>query len=172
MLSIGSVVGASVDFGTKTIDGKRAYLIPLALFFVAPTIQAVFLVFFPESPRWLMVQGREAEAEKSLRRLRNPNIDEHQLQAELNEIRGSTREQLEQNKKWLFVEMWRGTNLRRTVLSICVVCFHCANGIPLSQPGPKFQSDVALQVLLGSISTRPTSSLLRVYITPSRSPFW
>ena len=36
---------------------------------------------------------------------------------------------LEQNKKAMFLEMWRGTNLRRTLLSIAVVCFHCANGM-------------------------------------------
>ena len=76
-----------------------------------------------------MVQGREEAAEKALRSLRNSAIEEQQLQAELNEIRGSTREQLELNKKGLFLDMWRGTNLRRTVLSICVVCFHCANGL-------------------------------------------
>ncbi|KAK5257051.1 hypothetical protein LTR40_009824, partial [Exophiala xenobiotica] len=51
-----------------------------------------------------------------------------EFQAEFNEIRQSTREQLEQNKKALFLEMWRGTNLRRTLLSIAVVCFHSANG--------------------------------------------
>jgi hypothetical protein len=128
MLSIGSVVGASIDRGTHLINNKRAYQIPLAIFFVAPTIQSIIMIFAPESPRWLMVQGKEGEAEKALRSLRNSKIDEHQLQAELNEIRGSTREQLELNKKYLWLEMWRGTNLRRTILSICVVCFHCANG--------------------------------------------
>lgn len=75
-----------------------------------------------------MVQGKDEEAGKALRRLRNDTIDEHEFQAELNEIRGSTRDQLEQNKKWLFLEMWRGTNLRRTLLCLSVVCFHAANG--------------------------------------------
>ena len=129
MLSIGSIVGASVDFGTHTKKGRDAYQIPLAIFFVAPTLQAVLLYFFaPESPRWLMTQRKEDAAEASLRRLRNSNIDELEFQAELNEIKQSTREQLEQNKKALFLEMWRGTNLRRTLLSIAVVCFHSANG--------------------------------------------
>lgn len=129
-LSIGSIVGASVDYGTHSFMSKRSYQIPLAIFFVAPTIQTVALLFFPESPRWLSTQGRDAEAEKALRRLRNSSIAEHELQAELNEIRGSTRQQMEQQKKkQMFLEMWRGTNRRRSFLSIAVICFHCANGL-------------------------------------------
>lgn len=76
-----------------------------------------------------MVQGKEQEAEASLRRLRNSKIGELEFQADLNEIRGSTREQLEQSRKAVFLEMWQGTNLRRTVLSVCVICFHAANGM-------------------------------------------
>ncbi|KAI0455642.1 MFS transporter [Xylaria acuta] len=127
-LSIGSIVGATVDYGTHDIQTRQSYQIPLAIFFVAPTIQSIALFFFPDSPRWLAVQGREAEAEVALRSLRNSSIDETELLAEFNEIKQSTREQVEQNKKALFLEMWRGTNLRRTLLCIAVVCFHSANG--------------------------------------------
>lgn len=127
-LSIGSIVGATVDYGTHEIESRQSYQIPLAIFFAAPTIQSIALFFFPDSPRWLAVQGREAESEAALRSLRNSSIDETELLAEFNEIKQSTREQVEQNKKALFLEMWRGTNLRRTLLSIAVVCFHSANG--------------------------------------------
>lgn len=130
-LSIGSVVGAAVDYGTHKMADKNAYRIPLALFFIAPTIQSISLIFFPESPRWLMAHGKEERSESALRRLRSSTIEEAAFQAELNEIRISTRQQVNQskrNKKQLWLEIWNKSNRRRTLLCIAVVCFHCAAG--------------------------------------------
>ncbi|KAG6357922.1 hypothetical protein INS49_013805 [Diaporthe citri] len=130
-LSIGSVIGAAVDYGTHNIETKKAYRIPLALFFIAPTVQSISLIFFPESPRWLMAHGREDSAELALRKLRGRTIEEAAFQAELNEIRISTRQQVEHSKrkkKQLWLEIWNKGNRRRTLLSIAVVCFHCAAG--------------------------------------------
>ncbi|KAI7777578.1 hypothetical protein LA080_003413 [Diaporthe eres] len=130
-LSIGSVIGAAVDYGTHNIETKNAYRIPLALFFIAPTVQSIALVFFPESPRWLMAHGREDSAELALRKLRGRTIEEVAFQAELNEIRISTRQQVEHSKrkkKQLWLEIWNKSNRRRTLLSIAVVCCHCAAG--------------------------------------------
>ncbi|KAF2265867.1 MFS transporter [Lojkania enalia] len=126
-LSVGSVVGASVDYATHNMPNRRAYQIPLALMYVAPVIQAVCLFFVPETPRWLMVQKREHEAEASLRQLRNKNIDETEFQAEFAEIREGTRKQMEGGKT-PFMDIWRGTNCRRTLLSIAVICFHSGTG--------------------------------------------
>ncbi|OQU97757.1 hypothetical protein CLAIMM_03642 [Cladophialophora immunda] len=129
LLSMGGIVGYAVDYGTRTMLSRRSYKIPLAIFFVVPTIQAILLFFVaPESPRWLVVMNREREAEAALRRLRTHKISELELQTELNEIRQSTREQIQHSKNALFREIWRGTNLRRTLLSISVVSFHAANG--------------------------------------------
>lgn len=129
MLNLGLIIGAAVDYGTKGMGGKESYRIPLALFFVAPTIQFITMFFAaPESPRWLMVQGREAQAEAALRRLRNSEIVEAEFQAELNEIRQLTLEQVEQSKNMLWTSMWQGTNRRRTFLCIATICMHAGNG--------------------------------------------
>lgn len=117
------------------MEDKDAYRIPLALFFIAPTVQSISLIFFPESPRWLMAHGREESAALALRRLRGKTIEEISFQAELNEIRISTRQQVEHSKlkkKQLWLEIWNASNRRRTLLSIAVVCFHCAAGGHLS----------------------------------------
>lgn len=126
-LSIGSVVGASVDYATHKIPNRRAYQIPLAMFYITPAIQFVLLFWLPETPRWLTVQKRDKEAEASLRQLRNKNIEEAQFQAELTEIREGTRRQM-QGSKAVFMDIWRGTNFRRTLLSIAVICFHAGTG--------------------------------------------
>lgn len=156
MLSVGSITGACVDLGTREMHGRKAYQIPLAMFFIAPTIQSIASIWAPESPRWLMSQGKEEASEKALRTLRGNAIDEHQFQAELSEIRESTREQVKANTGFLFMEMWRGTNLRRTLLCFAVVCFHCANGIVPQV----YQLIIANygQVLLGLLTTLLTSS--------------
>lgn len=128
-LCVGSIVGAAIDNGTHEMLGKEAYQIPLAIFFVAPTIQSASLFFFPESPRWLMTRGKEAAAKSALRRLRNKNIREAEFHAEFEEIKASMMEQSGHFKgKHLWIEMWKGINRRRSFLSIAVICFHSANG--------------------------------------------
>jgi len=127
-LSLGSIIGAVIDNATHLIEGKEAYRIPLAIFFAAPTIQTIAMFFFPESPRWLMTQGREDEARSALQSLRNSNIDQKEFEAEFNEIRISTKEQTEQNGKHLWMEIWNDRNRRRTLLSIAIICTHSAAG--------------------------------------------
>lgn len=160
-LSFGSVIGAAVDYGTHNMVDKNSYRIPLALFFIAPTVQSISLIFFPESPRWLMAHGKEESAELALRKLRGRTIEETTFQAELNEIRISTRQQVEhskRNKKQLWLEIWNKSNRRRTLLSIAVVCFHCAAG----------EQEAGVSILstcLNPYTSQSTGSLLdRIFI--------
>ena len=66
------------------IGGDDTWRIMFALGAVPGLIFLVGLVFLPESPRWLVRNGREGEAAASLRRLRGNDTD---VQAEIRAIR-------------------------------------------------------------------------------------
>ncbi|EJD51331.1 general substrate transporter [Auricularia subglabra TFB-10046 SS5] len=63
----GSIVAAWTTFGTFRMEGSSwSWRIPSAMQGLASVIQVVCIFFIPESPRWLIGQGRVAEARKVL----------------------------------------------------------------------------------------------------------
>lgn len=60
--SVGSIVAGWSTFGTFRIDGNASWRIPSSLQAAPSIIQLLFLWFVPESPRWLVSQGRKDEA--------------------------------------------------------------------------------------------------------------
>lgn len=60
--SVGSICAAWSTFGTFRIDGEASWRIPSALQGLPSLIQLSLVWFVPESPRWLVSQGRNEEA--------------------------------------------------------------------------------------------------------------
>ncbi|KAI6382224.1 hypothetical protein MCOR25_000813 [Pyricularia grisea] len=58
----GSIPAAAVTFGTNSINSDLSWQLPLIFQAFACLIVMVGVFFIPESPRWLMTQGRESEA--------------------------------------------------------------------------------------------------------------
>jgi hypothetical protein len=104
---------------TTVIMSRLAYQIPLYVCFGSPVFLLVTLPFLPESPRWLLTHGRPDEAMKSLRFFRKGAYDEIALQQEYEEMQHIAEREAEHSRDWtLFFELFKGTNLRRTI--ICV----------------------------------------------------
>lgn len=97
----------------------------MGLFYVIPTIVISLIWFIPESPRWLLRQGRFEEARTSLHKLRTGILSEDQIEAELSELKCALEQEVEQGR---FVELWTGTNLRRTLIVVAVNFFMQATG--------------------------------------------
>ena len=57
LTQFGFLIGTVVDNYTAPRLDKTSYQIPLATFFIAPTLVALFLPWLPESPRWLIESG-------------------------------------------------------------------------------------------------------------------
>lgn len=87
------------------------------------------MLLLPESPRWLLHHHRAEEALKSLRFFRKGAYDEVAVLEEFEEMKLVAAREAESQKDWrLVLEMFRGINLRRTVISIAVVSANAAVG--------------------------------------------
>lgn len=69
-VTIGSILGTTVDNYTQRRLDRLSYRIPLACLYIVPFLLFFVLFFVPESPRWLLHRGKEGEARRSLERLR------------------------------------------------------------------------------------------------------
>ena len=105
---------------TSTIPSNNSWRIPFALFYVFPFIVACLIWFIPESPRWLISQGRREEARKALTRIRVHN-DEASIEAEIAFIELGLAAH-DSREKSTYAELFRGTSRRRTLITI-MTCF-------------------------------------------------
>ncbi|KAI1445449.1 general substrate transporter [Annulohypoxylon stygium] len=128
-MNIGTMIGAIVDEQTSHMMSKLAYQIPLACLFIFPTFLSIFMFFIPESPRWLMLHDRREEAERSLAFLRDDTLESKFIQEEIVEIIRGVEEEKVNASSASIVDIFKGTNLRRTLICLSVVVSRASSGI-------------------------------------------
>ena len=78
-----------VPAGGCTGQSEASWRLPLALQIVPAVILGIGMLFFPDSPRWLLMKERDDKSLKALSRLRRQSRDSLTLQNEYLEIRAS-----------------------------------------------------------------------------------
>ncbi|KAL1861184.1 hypothetical protein Plec18170_001699 [Paecilomyces lecythidis] len=128
-VNIGSILGAVVDNYTKSRTDKGSYRIPLACLYIVPAILFVALFFVPESPRWLLHRGKEQQARKALEKLRGRYICREEVEIEWAEMVRGVEEEKKMAKSVGFLDMFRGPDLRRTLLCYGMIGCQTASGV-------------------------------------------
>lgn len=78
-----------VPAGGCTGQSDASWRLPLAIQIVPALVLGIGMLFFPDSPRWLLMKERDDEALSALSRLRRQPRDSTPLQNEYLEIRAS-----------------------------------------------------------------------------------
>lgn len=119
--SIGGILVAGVTYATNKRSDEWAWRIPLALQWMFPTPLLIIIFFAPESPYWLIRNGRKEEALRSIQRLGRKTSQSDEATFAMVERTVEIEAKMGGNPTIL--DLFRGTDLRRTLIT----CFMYAS---------------------------------------------
>lgn len=121
---IGSIIASWVVFGCSYLDSPTAWRIPIWCQMVTSGIVVVFVLFLPESPRWLVAQDRLEEAGKVLAKYHGEGSVDHSIvKLQLEEMASQISAEASDKKWWDYHELWNTHSARRRL--ICVLGMAC-----------------------------------------------
>ena len=118
---VGSIASAWVSYGTLHIQNSWSWRLPVAMQLLWTMTQLTLIQFCPESPHWLVRQGRRDAAKAILSKYHANGNDEDQLVAcEISRMVASTETELRSNATgWIALFSTPG-NRKRLMLSVVI----------------------------------------------------
>ncbi|PYI18345.1 general substrate transporter [Aspergillus violaceofuscus CBS 115571] len=130
MITCGITISYWIDFGLLFADPSEvAWRFPLAFQIFFALIILAFVMFLPESPRWLILKGREDEAREVLYSL-NGKHDETFIETEFAQIKATVLEMAKGSFRDMFT-MTEDRHFHRVVLAYVNQMFQQISGINL-----------------------------------------
>ncbi|KAL4881688.1 general substrate transporter [Aspergillus karnatakaensis] len=131
MITGGITISYWIDYGLLFADPSEvAWRFPLAFQIFFALIILAFVMFLPESPRWLVLKGREDEAREVLAALNGDDADPGFLQTEFTSIKATVLEMASGSFKDMFT-FTEDRHFHRTVLAYVNQMFQQISGINL-----------------------------------------
>lgn len=115
---VGAITAAWTSFGTHNLNSNWAWRTPVIAQIFWITIQLIFVLFTPESPRWLVSKNRPDEAKKILAKYHaNGDEDDELVILEFSEICASI--ELIRSNKFGWISLFATSGNRKRVF----ICF-------------------------------------------------
>lgn len=133
LISGGIMIAYWVDYGFYFLEGSIRWRFPIAFQSFFTVIVMWGLLYLPDSPRWLAMQGRHTEAREVTARLLGLPIDAPEVNVEVEAITEALEAQ-SRGGKFRFKELLTNgpsQNLRRTLLGMFAQFFQQICGINL-----------------------------------------
>lgn len=131
LITGGIMISYWIDLGMSFAKTSVAWRFPLAFQVVFCIFILAFIPFMPESPRWLILKGREEEAIEVLAALADKETSDRFVQNEFTEIKDAVLEMSRGSFKDLFDTKSKDRNLHRTILAYTNQVFQQISGINL-----------------------------------------
>ncbi|KAL8280303.1 hypothetical protein RQP46_007220 [Phenoliferia psychrophenolica] len=123
----GVIAAAACVYALSGKDTVTSWQLPIGLQFLAPVFLLAGLPWMPESPRWLIWQGRPDEARDILARLHHGGDPSYSADAEVAELVAAFA--LEKSiRPPALLDVFKGSDLRRTLISVGIQCLQQAQG--------------------------------------------
>lgn len=129
---MGQLIASGVLLGVQGIESEWAYRLPFALQWTWPVPLMALVYMMPESPWWLVRNGKLDEAERSVRRLASAGMKLRARDTVAMMVRTNQLE-VDISQGTSYADCFRGTDLRRTEISM--VAWACQQLCGLSIAG-------------------------------------
>lgn len=166
--NVGLLIAISATFSRIAIMDSSAFRVVFAGAWAFPLVLALGLPFVSESPYWLVMKGKHDQARKSLLRLHPAGED---VEVHLLNIQHTVELELRQKSEaGSLIDCFKGTDLRRTMITL--ICFYMSFtvGSVLSANSPYFlnqsglTSSTVLMITQVGISMGVLSSIVNLLL--------